>query len=952
MKILNRIIIFKLFCLVILASYSQSKFGAGQYSLPSGADKDDYIEKTIIFKLSEEFAGTWNINNVNSPLTKALENIKFTEVYQKFPGHTPPVREKDQWGRTLVDLSRIYECKFSIDINIESAINQLLSSGMLEYAQPVFIQKPLSYIPNDPLKGPQYSIFRVNAPDAWGIEKGDTNVVICISDWGTDIDHPDLVNNIKYNYNDPIDGTDNDNDGYIDNYRGWDIGENDNNPQGDISHGAFVSGLASASTDNSTGICGIGFKCKFLPLKIANSSGESWVGYESMIYAADHGSSIINCSWGSTLYGGQYEQDIIDYVANNKDAVIIAACGNDNNMTPYYPASYNNVISVAATDINDEKWSYDSETGSNYGYYVDICSPGNNIYSTIDGGTYGYGGSGTSYATPIVSGAAALVRSHYPELNSSQVATLLKATCDIIDTITANQPYTGLLGAGRLNIYSALTDTVKSGVEFTNITFSNNNQSINFSPSDTVYIKGDFRNQLNPSDASLCATLSCLSTYITIIDSVFCPGVINTLETVSNNSSPYIFHIESDVPLSSEVIFKLTISDSNSISVQYFSLVVNQGYLTIDTNSVALTVCSKGMLGFNNGNFTQGVGFKYNNGKTLISSGGLLAGVSSAQVSDATYGSSGGYSFDFYPITNIFKINPATQSDFETFCIFNDSLAGASKLDILIKLKTYTWVAEERSKFIILDYTIVNESSNTYSDFYTGLYSDFDINNYYENTCYYDNSIQTIYTYSIHGGPYAGIKLLTSGNIYRYAFDNNGANYSISINDGFSTLEKYTSLHSTRNQSGVYGFGNDVSSMISTGPFTIASGDSINVSFAFLAADHYSDLTYVANSAQNAYSEITALNNNVNNSDNYANITIAPNPVYSSAIININSVEESTLKISVSSITGGTVHLETSKIIKAGFQTIELDLEKLNSGIYFINFETSSKKITKKLIKM
>ena len=137
------------------------------------------------------------------------------------------------------------------------------------------------YQPNDPSADSvtQYHLKNIQAYLGWAISKGDTNTVIGIVDTGTDWDHPDLQDNIKHNYADTIDGVDNDNDGYIDNYRGWDLGENDNDPSSSVSsfgvhHGTGVSGIAAATTDNSKGVAGVGFKCKFLPVKIFNDNNQ------------------------------------------------------------------------------------------------------------------------------------------------------------------------------------------------------------------------------------------------------------------------------------------------------------------------------------------------------------------------------------------------------------------------------------------------------------------------------------------------------------------------------------------------------------------------------------------------------------------------------------------------------------------------------------------------------
>ena len=256
----------------------------------------------------------------------------------------------------------------------------------------------------------QYQISQINAFSAWDIEKGDTNVVIGIVDDGCQWNHPDLAANVKINYADPINGIDDDHDGYIDNYRGWDLGNNDNDPNNDgpgaLAHGTHVAGDADAVTDNAIAIASPGFNCKFLPVKVTDFSGVITVGYEGIVYAADHGCSVINCSWGATE-GANYQQDIINYASINKNALVIAAAGNDNADETFYPASYNHVISVANVDGSDVKAST-----SDYNYNVAVSAPGENIYSTTYDSVYTLL-SGTSMSCAVAAGAAAIIKSHF-----------------------------------------------------------------------------------------------------------------------------------------------------------------------------------------------------------------------------------------------------------------------------------------------------------------------------------------------------------------------------------------------------------------------------------------------------------------------------------------------------------------------------------------------------------
>ena len=156
--------------------------------------------------------------------------------------------------------SLIYSVKFNKKIVVDKVLTMLLHHKEIDYAEPVYINKPL-YVPNDTLATYQYQYFHKNIKtfEGWDIQKGDTNIVIGITDTGIDTLHPELINQIKYNYADPINGTDDDGDGYIDNFRGWNVAFDNNDVQGVVPlHGNFVAGIASAETDNITGIAGVG----------------------------------------------------------------------------------------------------------------------------------------------------------------------------------------------------------------------------------------------------------------------------------------------------------------------------------------------------------------------------------------------------------------------------------------------------------------------------------------------------------------------------------------------------------------------------------------------------------------------------------------------------------------------------------------------------------------------
>jgi serine protease len=197
-------------------AYSQlpktAKAGIPYFRLSSNVTEKDYLPKTVIVKVKKEhkdlFAG-----KSDSRVEAVLSEIGASVPERKFPGATVPEAEKNRFGQKLVDLTRIYSFSYAAERGIEPVINSLLATGFFEYAEPHYVPR-LYYNPNDPYSTStgQYHLGRIKAYQAWDISKGDTNVVIGITDTGVEPNHPDLKDNIKRNYSDPIDGIDNDMD--------------------------------------------------------------------------------------------------------------------------------------------------------------------------------------------------------------------------------------------------------------------------------------------------------------------------------------------------------------------------------------------------------------------------------------------------------------------------------------------------------------------------------------------------------------------------------------------------------------------------------------------------------------------------------------------------------------------------------------------------------------------
>ncbi|MBK9637935.1 MAG: S8 family peptidase [Bacteroidetes bacterium] len=894
----------------------------GSYSIPAGLTTSDYMARTIIFRVKPEFRSLCSENQiVSTPINKILAGLGQTQLFKVFPNHQPPATPLNERGQKLVDLSLIYELHYSANLDLVKVINSLLSTGVMMYAEVKFLPT-VEYVPSDPSASSQYHLSKIDAYTAWDIHKGDTNTIIGIVDTGTDLDHPDLVANLKINYADPVNGIDDDSDGYIDNFQGWDLGESDNTPETNANnHGSHVAGCAAAVTDNAIGVAAPGFYCKYLPVKIADATGALTKAYEGIVYAADHGCQVINNSWGGEG-GSSFGQNTVDYATFNKNSLVVCAAGNNSSTASFYPAAYNNVLSIAATTSSDGKAWF-----SNYGAYIDVCAPGNNIFATQSNDTYA-SQSGTSMAAPVAAGCAAVVKSYFPTFTATQVGEQLRVTADNIYGISVNAGLINMLGTGRINFLNALTLTGPS-VRMSNRVITDNNDDI-FVVNDSMFITADFTNYLDPT-TNLLATLTVTSPYVTIVDGSTTLGAIPTLGITNNNTDPFVVKINSNAPQNTLVTFKVTYQDGLYNDFEIFQVIINVDYLNITINDVLTTNSSKGRISYNGTGQSEGLGFNYNSQGTITYETGLMIGTSNS-VADNVRGASG-TDDDFLSVSTIQKFEPGLWSDFDTYGKFNDN-SNTNPLGLLVDYRSMSWSSTPFTKFHIFEYTIHNNGSSTMNNLYAGIFSDWDIQTFANNKGDEDVALKMGYVYCTDAnGLFGGTKVLTPGAFIHNAIDNiTGGAGGLDLSNGFDTNEKYLSLSTQRSTAGGAGTGNDVIDVVSTGPFTLAPGDSTVVAFALIAGDELNDLTASATQAQIKYDLVTALNEN--NPSGIYTTNAYPNPSNGFITIPLYLQAAGSLSIEIYDSMGKLISSVALGNRNAGEQQVQMDLSTLSTGLY------------------
>jgi subtilisin family serine protease len=279
----------------------------------------------------------------------------------------------------------------------------------------------------------------IHAPEAWETTTGDRRIVVAVIDTGVDYYHPDLADNIWSNPKEVAgNGLDDDGNGFIDDVHGYDFVSDDGDPMDDHGHGSHVSGTIGGVGNNQVGIAGVCWQVSLMAVKIFDETGNGSIdtAIEGIRYAIENGANIINASWGSTDKSNALEDGVNE--AYQAGVLFVAAAGNNNSQTPFYPAAYEHAFSVAATDAHDKRSRF-----SNYGTYIQVGAPGENIYSTLPNNSYEFY-SGTSMATPHVSGVAALILARHPDFTNDQLANILRNS---VDTISTDQS----IGSGRIN---------------------------------------------------------------------------------------------------------------------------------------------------------------------------------------------------------------------------------------------------------------------------------------------------------------------------------------------------------------------------------------------------------------------------------------------------------------------------------------------------------------------
>ena len=914
-----------------------SKTAAVSRTLSEGS----YLPNRIIVKFKED--GSSQTKTLSTDKLISVSSATIESITQKFPTLSrtktgaSTLKIQDKFG-----LNRIYELRLSGKETLEKTLDELRANDKVEYAEPVYIHHA-DFTPVDSLYsvGSQNYLNQVRAPQAWDLVRNNPKVIIAIVDSGSDLDHIDLAANIYLNTADPINGIDDDGDGFIDNFRGWDfVGASEDNivedPDPNIisaaaDHGAHVSGIASAVTNNIKGGASIAYNCaKLMIIKTASDvDGTSIVrGYEGIKYAADHGAHIINCSWGSENLS-YFGQDIINY-AINKGCLIVSASGNNGGNVPQYPAGYAGVMAVANVNSNDEK-----NGSSNYGPYISISAPGTDIWSTSFN-TYDKK-TGTSMASPVVASAAALVKTYFPNLTMQQVGEVLRITSDNIDS--KNPAFINQLGKGRLNVYRALTESSPS-IKRQSIVVTDQAGGT-FPEGDTLTIYASFKNFLNPVN-NLKITLKTNEDYLVVTQPEVIIANLGTLATQSN-VGPFKVYIKPGAPdnYSAELRFEYSATANSYTDFEGFTIQLNRDYLNLRTNNIATTVTSKGSIGFLQGGGEEGtLGFQFK-GEQLLYEGALMIGNSEMKVSNNARSSDSGADDHFQKQVRVRAIINADTTRAEA--AFDDS-GSPNPLNIYVTQRSLVVKNDATSNYLITEYEVENTNDYVLNNVYIGTFNDWDINGGALNATKYDKDKNIAYAYDRSSStfPYAAIKLISSANPAYYPLSNRLSG-NLLANDNFSIAEKYTALSSgvSSAEIGTGNSGTDVSFVVGYGPYSIPPKKSVKAAFAYIGAANIPDAEATAALASTVYQNVKLdLDPAIDNVTLYSYYSELEQLPY----VAINLPERANISIDLYNHLGQKVkNVRNGMFVKGEYHFPVFNTDGLANGVYFFALNANGK---------
>lgn len=855
--------------------------------------------------------------------------------------------------------------RYADNLSPQQAAKHLASQDNIDFAEPVWIPKPL-LTPNDERFGnaglDYFSI--INAQAAWDITQGDSSVVVAIVDTGTDWQHEDLASRVWFNPGESgldenqnprsSNGIDDDGNGFIDDVHGWDFLGNDPDPSpGSSTHGTHVAGIAAAATNNGIGVSSLGFNLRYMPIRIGDISLPfSW---EGVIYAAENGADVINMSWGSPRFSITGEEVV--RFAREQGAVLIAASGNDGNQTVFYPAGYPEVIAVSAIDETENKATF-----SDFGTFVDIAAPGNNILSTLPGNQYGTS-SGTSMAAPIVSALAGLLKSAHPEWNNAQIeANIRRSGRPLASSTFENQ----LLGHGIINAEAALSPALPA-INIRSFAFSDtlgNGDGI-LSSDEDIELLLELENLGQATDLQI--------TFAPAFQNLISPG---------NGSGQDIMLLAGQRRFIGRIPFNVALNavtdqtgfieaqiafDGQPVQRFFLGAALNPSFGTLTANTIELSFDANGRIGFLDfPTNDKGSAFLIRQAATttelanspLLREGGLLimAEETNNNISSSVRGSNPGQADDDFTIRRNFRfIEVSEQNSQGGELEFTDFKGDDSDYQLLINQRVFAFNNSAEERFLILEYQFTNRHPlRDWSRLRVGLFLNFDLpfEEASNDVIEYDSEADIIF----HHEKETESQLTIASTIFDgigspWLINNNGSTASnFSINDGFTDFEKSIAMVQgpfIERQANV-----DGSFVMATPAFSLARDESKTFFFLLAYGANADSAKASIESARQRVDRLITPNENIQSllPREFAISSAFPNPFNPSTQITIDVPSTERVSIHVFDVLGRNVATLANNRLFSGSTTLTFRADNLASGIYIVRaFGENGQRVQRKI---
>ncbi|SHF19953.1 Por secretion system C-terminal sorting domain-containing protein [Fodinibius roseus] len=898
------------------------------------------------------------------------------------------------------DLLRIHEATFSQRIDPLHLSAKVERMPGVAYAEPKYIRR-LHLTPNDSTLEKFIDFHRFS--EAWDLSTSGPEVVIAIVDGGVNYTHPELDDKLwvnqeevpnalrptadqnadgsvtateigqylrdngeDYNGDGQIqlddalhpgapftDRADGDSNGYTDDLFGWDFRNSDatgqvagdHNPMHDgTDHGTHVAGIAAAETNNQSGIAGAGFNSTYMAVKAGGTPDDPTsvgYGFEGILYAAEQGADIINCSWGGDGFSNA-EQDVINYVTR-RGALVVSSSGNDGVDKVSYPAGYDNVLGVGSVETSDMVSGY-----SNYGYELDVLATGSGLLSTSYGESF-TSKSGTSMAAPVVSGLAALLRSIHPGWSAERIGQQIRTSAVSVENDNASG-FAHKLGSGKIDAFNAL-NTDQPGLKLTSVRFENREgEKLQLNQPGTVYA-----NIVNVGKPVSDIDLQPEAVQDEGIELSAGSTRLPPLSTGDSTEITFELTIGDDFDLRATPAIRLNFRDPNG-SYEDFGIAQYEEFLhdVVAENRVKTSFGSDGTIGFTKPLLgAGGVGFVprtrtsggYAEGRNLLFEGGLMVEIDGT-LYDAVRSETGRVSRDFTPLELFTTTRNESVSDLDGHATFR--LESDTTHDATIRLQTYAYNHPRLSNAVLLQYTLRNNSSfRELTNVYVGLFNDWDIGDSADNNASFmpadsllyfseatENSSEPI-TAVATMGPISGILAIDN------TTEGSQDSLSFGLYDGFTDTEKRSALKARKTKTGRQH--SDISGVVASGPYTLDPGAEIVVGFAYAFGDDAEVLAdqVAAARAQKPF-EVSPAGRAVSDEEpaetklfqNY------PNPFRRDTQIRFDLAKASHVTLTIYDVLGRRVRVLRNAEMGAKSHFVTFDADGLSSGVYFARLKT------------